>query len=110
MDSTVVAGVGNIYANEALFHAGIRPTTLASRLSISRHNKLANAIKTVLTTSIETGGTMLDFRDGIEKQGDFHQHIAVYKRKGQPCPICAAPIQLKRINLRSVYFCNNCQR
>ncbi len=110
MDHKVVAGIGNIYANEALFHAGIRPATQAGRLSKIRTQALAAAIKDVLTTAISVGGTMLDFRDGNEKLGYFHQELAVYRRAGQPCTVCAAPIQVKRLGQRSIYFCKSCQR
>jgi len=110
LDHKVVAGVGNIYANEALFHAGIRPTTPVGRLSKARSQGLVTAIKTVLTASVKVGGTMLDFRDGTEKLGYFHQDLAVYKRSGLPCSVCATPIQFKRLGQRSIYFCKCCQR
>lgn len=110
MDHKVVAGLGNIYANEALFHAGIRPTTSAGSLTKARSNALVTAIKSVLTTSIRVGGTMLDFRDGTEKTGYFHQELAVYRRAGKPCPRCAATIQSNRVGQRSIYFCSSCQR
>ena len=110
MDHKVVAGIGNIYANEALFHSGIRPTTPAGKLSKVRHLGLVAAIKSVLTTSIKVGGTMLDFRDGTEKTGYFHQELAVYRRCGQPCVVCATPIQQNRVGQRSIYYCKSCQR
>jgi len=110
MDHKVVAGVGNIYANEALFHAGIRPSIPAGRLTKVRSQELVAAIKFVLITSIEVGGTMLDFRDGTEKSGYYHQKLAVYRREGQPCVVCATPILLKRIGQRSNYYCKTCQR
>jgi formamidopyrimidine-DNA glycosylase len=110
MDHKVVAGVGNIYANESLFHAGIRPSTPAGRLSKVRSQELVSSIKAVLNASIKVGGTMIDFRDGTEKLGYFHQELMVYKRGGQPCKVCATPIQLKRVGLRSNYYCKTCQR
>ena len=110
MDHKVVAGIGNIYANEALFHAGIRPTTPAGKLSKARNIGLVTAIKSVLTTSIKVGGTMLDFRDGNEKTGYFHQQLAVYRRSGQPCVVCATPIQQNRVGQKSIYYCMTCQR
>lgn len=109
MNQKVVAGIGNIYANEALFHAGIRPTTPAGRLSKARNQKLVTAIKSVLETSIDVGGTMLDFRDGTEKLGYFHQELAVYNRNGLPCVICNSLIQFKRLGQKSIYYCKNCQ-
>lgn len=110
MDHKVLAGVGNIYANEALFHAGIRPTKPAGQLSKTRSQELASAIKSVLNASIKVGGTMLDFRDGTEKLGYFQQQLKVYKRGGLPCKVCATPIQLIRVGQRSNYFCKTCQR
>lgn len=110
MDHKVVAGIGNIYANEALFHARILPTTPAGRLSIEKIVGLVASIKSVLISSIKAGGTMLDFRDGTEKLGNFHQELAVYKRGGQPCVVCATPIQQQLIARRSVFYCKKCQR
>lgn len=110
MDHKVVAGIGNIYANEALFHAGIRPSTRSGHLSKVRSLHLVQAIKTVLASSIEVGGTMLDFRDGTEQMGYFHQQLAVYNRGGLPCSKCAAPIQYNKLGQRSTYYCKTCQR
>lgn len=110
MDHKMLAGVGNIYANEALFHAGIRPTTPIGRLSNARCVGLVASIKSVLTTSIKVGGTMLDFRDGNERYGYFLQELAVYKRNGEPCRVCATPILVKRLGQRSIYYCKTCQR
>ena len=110
MDQKVVAGIGNIYANEALFHAGIHPTTMAGSLSKSRTRLLVSAIKNVLTTSINVGGTMLDFRDGTEKTGYFHQELAVYRREGQPCAVCATPVHFEKLGQRSIYYCKRCQK
>jgi len=109
MDHKVVAGIGNIYANEALFYAKIQPTVSANKLSFARTVSLAAAIKSVLTSSIRVGGTMLDFRDGTEKHGSFNHELAVYKRGGQSCAVCAMQIQEIRVGRRSVYYCSNCQ-
>jgi formamidopyrimidine-DNA glycosylase len=109
MDHKVIAGVGNIYANEALFYAGIRPSTPAGRISTTRYHQLSDAIKQVLTDSILAGGTMLDHRDGTEKTGYFSQQLAVYNRSDEPCPRCSAPIQYKRLGQRSIYYCKSCQ-
>ena len=109
MDQKVVAGIGNIYANEALFHAGIHPTTAAGSLAENRMRQLAAAIKAVLIASINVGGTMLDFRDGTEKTGYFHQELAVYRRAGEPCTVCATPVQFEKLGQRSIYFCTQCQ-
>jgi formamidopyrimidine-DNA glycosylase len=110
MDQKVVAGIGNIYANESLFHAGIRPTLQAGRLTKARSEILVAAIKSVLAASIKVGGTMLDYRDGTEKLGGFHLEFAVYNCNGQPCTFCATPIQLQRVGKRSIYYCKTCQR
>lgn len=110
MDHKVVAGVGNIYANESLFHAGIRPTTPAGRLSKARIHELVAALKAVLAASIRVGGTMLDFREGSEKTGYFHQELAVYRRVGQPCTVCETEIQYGRLGQKSIYYCKTCQR
>ena len=110
MDHKVVAGVGNIYANEVLFHARISPTTPAGLVSKVRCKELVAIIKSVLTTSIKIGGTMLDIRDGTEKIGYFHQELAVYRRDGQPCVVCSTPIQQVRVGQRSNYYCKTCQR
>lgn len=109
MDSKIVAGVGNIYANESLFHAGIRPTMPAERLSKTKSVNLAAAIKSVLTNAINHGGTMLDFRDGTEKRGYFHQELAVYRRNGKPCRVCDTLIQQTKVGRRSIYYCVTCQ-
>ncbi len=111
MDPMVVAGIGNIYANESLFHAGIHPATPTGILSHTRCDNLTRAIKIVLATAIKAGGTMLDFRDGTEKPGGFLQHLTVYGRESQPCLKCStASIQYQRISRRSVFFCASCQK
>ena len=110
MDSHVVVGVGNIYANEALFMAGIRPTRAAGRVTRERYARLANAIRTVLTASIEMGGTTLrDFVGGDGKPGYFRQTLRVYDRLGEPCRQCGAPLRGKRIGQRSSFYCVQCQ-
>jgi formamidopyrimidine-DNA glycosylase len=109
MDHKVVAGIGNIYANESLFHAGIHPTTPAGQLSKARSHKLVASIKSILITSIKVGGTMLDFRDGTERRGYFSQQLKVYMREGKPCVVCASPIHLIRVGQRSIYYCKTCQ-
>lgn len=110
LDQQVVAGIGNIYANEALFHAGIHPSIPAGRISKVRYKNLVVAIKLVLATSIKLGGTMIDFRDGTEKNGHFPQKFSVYNRSGRPCTICGTQIQYKRVMRRSIYFCKSCQK
>jgi formamidopyrimidine-DNA glycosylase len=111
MDSHIVVGVGNIYASEALFMAGIRPTRPAGRVSHDRYNALASAIKHILDASIKMGGTTLrDFVGGDGKPGYFKQTLRVYDRLGEPCRQCGAPIRSKRIGQRSSFYCVQCQR
>lgn len=109
MDPKVIAGVGNIYANEILFHAGIHPAIPAGLLSTAQCDNLVHATQTVLTNSIRVGGTMLDFRDGTEKLGYFSQQFTVYGRGSKPCLKCTDTIQYQRIGQRSIYFCASCQ-
>lgn len=111
MDSHIVVGVGNIYANEALFMAGIHPTRPAGRIARERYNALVDAIKQVLAASIKMGGTTLrDFVGGDGKPGYFKQTLRVYDRLGEPCHQCGAPIRGKRIGQRSSFYCIQCQR
>ncbi|GAB4215352.1 MAG: bifunctional DNA-formamidopyrimidine glycosylase/DNA-(apurinic or apyrimidinic site) lyase [Rhodoferax sp.] len=107
----VVVGVGNIYACEALFQAGIRPTTRASRLGPVRVQRLHAAIRAVLARAVARGGsTLRDFSSADGQAGHFQREAAVYGRAGQACPRCAKPIQLLRQGQRSTYFCATCQR
>ena len=111
MDSHAVAGVGNIYANEALFLAGIHPARAAGRISQRRYDKLVAALKRVLSEAIRQGGTTLrDFTSGEGKPGYFQQSLSVYARQGQPCPICTTPIRETRTAQRSTFYCPRCQR
>ena len=110
MDGKVVVGVGNIYANEALFIAGIRPGRAAGGVSAAAYRKLAVAIKQVLQDSIDMGGTTLrDFVGGDGKPGYFRQTLRVYDRAGLPCVNCEREIKSKRLGQRSTYYCSNCQ-
>jgi formamidopyrimidine-DNA glycosylase len=111
MDGKVVVGVGNIYANEALFGAGIRPDRAAGRISARRYERLAKEIKQVLTTAINQGGTTLrDFVGGDGKPGYFAQKLLVYGREGQPCTRCKAPLRQLRLAQRTSVYCVACQR
>ncbi len=111
MDSSLVAGVGNIYASEALFLAGIHPNRAAGRVSRERYARLAAAIKAVLTASIGMGGTTLrDFVGGDGRPGYFRQTLRVYDRAGEPCQTCGAPLRGLRIGQRSSFYCAHCQR
>jgi formamidopyrimidine-DNA glycosylase len=111
MDSRVVVGVGNIYANEALFRAGIRPRRAAGRISSGRYDRLAESIKQALAEAIAQGGTTLrDFVNASGKPGYFQQVLKVYGREGQACSTCAGLIQSERLGQRATYFCPRCQR
>ena len=111
MDAKVVVGVGNIYASEALFRAGIRPATPANKLTKPRLGKLVAAIRAVLSASIEEGGTTLrDFLNSDGKPGYFKQRLFVYDRKGEPCRVCGTTIQQAVLGQRSTYWCPVCQK
>ena len=111
MDGKVVVGVGNIYANEALFIAGIRPDRAAGRVSIVRYQRLAENIKQVLTSAINQGGTTLrDFVGGDGRPGYFAQQLLVYGRGGQPCKRCNTTLREVRLGQRSSVYCVSCQR
>lgn len=110
MDSRILVGVGNIYAAEALFLAGVRPSTAAGRVTLSRFAALAEAIKQVLRQALDAGGTTLrDFVGGDGRPGYFRQQLNVYGRQGQPCRNCGAGLQHKRIGGRATVFCRHCQ-
>jgi len=111
MDAHLLVGVGNIYANEALFHAGIDPRTRADRLSRPRCARLAAAIKEILTRAIEAGGsTLRDFVDSHGSPGWFQQTYRVYGRAGLPCTICGNTIRTQRLGARATCYCPHCQR
>jgi formamidopyrimidine-DNA glycosylase len=111
MDSAVVVGVGNIYANEALFAAGIRPDRAAGKISLARYQLLADTIKHVLAAAIERGGTTLrDFVGGDGKPGYFKQQLKVYGRSNEPCMNCKRTLTELRLGQRSTVFCKSCQR
>jgi formamidopyrimidine-DNA glycosylase len=111
MDSRVVAGVGNIYANEALFHAGIRPQLAAGKLSRERCARLAGEIRNTLRAAIRKGGsTLRDFVNSSGESGYFQQHYLVYGRAGEPCRRCGAIIKQVRQGQRSSFYCPRCQK
>ena len=111
MNSRIVVGVGNIYANEALFKAGVHPNRGAGRISKARYEVIAVAIKQILADAIRQGGTTLrDFVNGEGKPGYFQHSLQVYGRTGQPCTRCNRPIKEIRIGQRSSFYCPNCQR
>ena len=111
MDGKVVVGVGNIYANEALFDSGIAPTRVAKTISKQRYAVLVDNIRAILSSAINQGGTTLrDFTQSDGKPGYFRQQLKVYGRAGLPCVTCAKPLIEKRIGQRSSVYCNRCQR
>ncbi|VAX13434.1 Formamidopyrimidine-DNA glycosylase [hydrothermal vent metagenome] len=110
MDSKIVVGVGNIYASEALFMAGIHPLRAAGRISLKRHQQLSSAIKNILAAAIRQGGTTLrDFTDSDGSPGYFKQQLKVYGRDEQACANCARPIRQRTIGQRASYYCPHCQ-
>ncbi len=111
MDAQVVVGVGNIYASESLFHAGIRPTTAARRLSRPACERLVTAIRKVLAAAIAAGGSSL--RDYVATDGElgyFQLQTRVYDRAGRPCKVCSTPIRRIVQGQRATFFCPVCQR
>ena len=111
MDAAVVVGVGNLYAAEALFDAGIHPRRAAGRISRARHGWLAESIRDTLTRAIEVGGTSLrDFTVGDGTPGYFGQKLRVYGKAGLPCPSCGTTLKGAMIGQRATVWCPACQR
>jgi formamidopyrimidine-DNA glycosylase len=110
MDSHVVVGIGNIYANEVLFAAGINPKNKAGKITKVRYAKLAQVIKDVLQQSLAKGGTTLrDFVNSKGEPGYFRLELKVYDRAGKPCPNCNTSIKVYRLGQRSTFYCTRCQ-
>lgn len=110
MNSSLVVGVGNIYANESLFRAGIAPRTPAGRLSRARCDKLARAVRETLEAAISAGGSSLrDFVHSDGGSGWFQQQYFVYGRAGLSCRACRSKIRVMRIGQRSSFYCPSCQ-
>ncbi|MBN4075125.1 MAG: DNA-formamidopyrimidine glycosylase [SAR86 cluster bacterium] len=111
MDGHIVVGVGNIYANEALFAAGIKPRRAAGKVSKAAYIRLVAAIKAILAEAIEQGGTTLrDFVGGDGKPGYFKQSLSVYGRGGESCVNCQTTLKEIRLGQRSTVYCPKCQR
>lgn len=111
MNGRIVAGLGNIYVNEALFRAGISPMRAAGRIARVRFEPLVDAIRAVLTEALGHGGTTLrDFVGSDGRPGYFKVSLKVYDRAGLPCPACGEAIRLKVLGLRATYYCAACQR
>ena len=111
MNASIIAGIGNIYANESLFHARINPRTPALRLSLARCETLAAAIKSTLNQALAAGGSSLrDFVHSDGSSGYFQQQYFAYGRAGLPCRVCGAPIRALRQGRRSTFHCPACQK
>ena len=111
MNASIVVGVGNIYANESLFHARINPRTPAGRLSLARCEALAAAIKSTLKQALAAGGSSLrDFVHSDGSSGYFQQQYYAYGRAGLPCRVCGTPIRARRQGQRSTFYCPTCQK
>jgi formamidopyrimidine-DNA glycosylase len=111
MNGGIVTGVGNIYAAEALFHAGIHPARSAGRISAARWEKLAGAVRATLESALASGGsTLRDFASAEGRPGYFQHKHFVYGREGKPCRVCKTPIRQLRQGQRSTFFCPQCQR
>jgi formamidopyrimidine-DNA glycosylase len=110
LDQTVIAGVGNIYADESLFLAGIHPLRPADSLTGDDMERLHSAIRLVLSEAIGNRGTMLrDYSPPYGAAGGHQDHLLVYRRTGKPCPRCGTPIERIRVTQRSTHFCPRCQ-
>ena len=110
MNAHIVVGVGNIYASEALFHAGIHPRRAAGRVARHRYAALADAIRDVLEKAIKAGGTTLrDFYGGDGEAGYFQQELQAYGREDEPCRRCNTPITAIVQGQRATYYCKQCQ-
>jgi formamidopyrimidine-DNA glycosylase len=110
MNASIVVGVGNIYASEALFRARINPKRAAGRISLQRYDALAEAIRSVLQRAIRAGGTTLrDYYGGFGEAGWFQQELDVYGRGGEPCHRCDGPVTAIVQGQRATYYCKRCQ-
>lgn len=112
MDQSIIAGVGNIYADESLFEAKIKPVRLASKVTKKEWEKLIIAIQEVLKQAIDFGGSSSEnFVDAFGKQGEAHEHLKVYRKTGQKCPNdCGGAIERIVIGGRGTHFCPKCQK
>jgi len=110
LDQSFIAGLGNIYVDEALFLARIHPETPASRLTFARAKALHRAIRDVLSESIlHDGTTIINFQYGESGRGRFREMLQVFRREGEPCPICGIPLKKLRVAQRGTYLCPACQ-
>lgn len=107
LDQTFLAGLGNIYTDEALHMAGIHPLTESDKISSGKAERLFHAIRSVLETGIKHNGASIDW---VYRGGDFQNYFRVYGRSGEPCPVCRTPIERIRVGQRGTHFCPKCQR
>jgi formamidopyrimidine-DNA glycosylase len=113
LDQSIISGVGNIYANEALFLSKINPLRAANRLTVMDSKKLLHSVIDILSTALQFQGTTLidnSYKDSEGKSGNFRKLLKVYGRTGEVCVTCDTPITRIRVGNRSVYFCPHCQR
>jgi formamidopyrimidine-DNA glycosylase len=111
LDQAAVAGIGNIYADEALFEAGIRPAKLANRLSGRAAVRLHGAVRKVLLEALgDRGSSFRDYVDAKGQQGMYQLQVKVFRRTGEPCHVCGAAIRRIKVSGRSTHYCPNCQR
>jgi formamidopyrimidine-DNA glycosylase len=111
LNQTFLAGVGNIYADESLFAAGIHPLALAARISSERAERLYNAIRSILSHAIQMGGSSIsDYVDAKGERGWFQMEHRVYGREGEPCVHCGTPIRKILVSQRGTHFCPKCQK
>jgi formamidopyrimidine-DNA glycosylase len=112
LDQTRLAGLGNIYVDEVLFHAGLNPTWQAKSLSAAEVDRLYEAIRQVLGQAVDHRGTSLsdaEYRDAQGNKGGHQDHVAVFRQQGRPCPRCGAVIQRTRLSGRGTHYCPQCQ-
>jgi formamidopyrimidine-DNA glycosylase len=110
LDQSVIAGCGNIYADEALFHAGVRPGRAAGRVTLAECQAIADALRRVLLRSIETGGSSIsDYVSPEGRDGGYQDERRVYARAGEPCLVCGTRIRRKVVAQRSTHYCSTCQ-
>lgn len=111
MDQNFLAGVGNIYAQEALFCAGVHPGRTADKIQKYELEKIYDCLVSILKKAIEKKGSSVDlYRQVDGKKGEFIAYLKVYQRAGQPCPKCKTPIEKKTIGARGTCFCPRCQK
>ena len=111
MNSKIVVGIGNIYANESLFRAGIHPEKMVKNINQTEWQTLISTIKKVLNHAIDCGGsTISDFLNASQERGYFQMNFTVYGKDGSPCPLCETPLLKSKIGGRATFYCNKCQR